>query len=49
MGSEMCIRDRTYTRILIPGGDHRHAVMIDPEELVRSTRARVVDLRAGDR
>jgi prolyl-tRNA editing enzyme YbaK/EbsC (Cys-tRNA(Pro) deacylase) len=39
----------TYTRILIPGGDHRHAVAVDPEELVRSTRARVVDLRAGDR
>jgi Ala-tRNA(Pro) deacylase len=38
----------TYTTILFGGGDHRHAVAVDPEDLVRAIRARVVDLR-GDR
>ena len=38
----------TYTSILFAGGDHRHAVVVDPEDLVHATGARVVDLR-GDR
>ena len=31
-------------RILCAGGDHRHAVLVDPREVVRITGARVADI-----
>jgi Ala-tRNA(Pro) deacylase len=34
-----------YEHVLCPAGDHEHSLLLDPVELVRVTRARVVDLR----
>jgi Ala-tRNA(Pro) deacylase len=33
-----------HERILCTGGDHRHSVLVDPNELVRITDARVADI-----
>lgn len=33
-----------HERILCTGGDHRHSVLIDPEELVRVVDARLADI-----
>jgi Ala-tRNA(Pro) deacylase len=35
-----------HERILFTGGDHRHGVLIDPNDLVEVTQARVGDVRA---
>jgi len=34
----------TYNRVLCSGGDHRHALLLDTDELVRSTHATVADI-----
>jgi Ala-tRNA(Pro) deacylase len=36
-----------HERILFSGGDRRHGVLIDPNDLVEVTQARVGDLRSG--
>jgi Ala-tRNA(Pro) deacylase len=36
-----------HERIMFTGGDHRHGVLIDPNDLVEVTQARVADVRAG--
>jgi prolyl-tRNA editing enzyme YbaK/EbsC (Cys-tRNA(Pro) deacylase) len=33
-----------HERILCTGGDHRHSVLVDPNELARITEARVADI-----
>jgi Ala-tRNA(Pro) deacylase len=33
-----------HDRILCSGGDHEHAVLVDPRDVVRAGRARVADL-----
>jgi Ala-tRNA(Pro) deacylase len=35
-----------HERILFSGGDHRHGVLIDPNDLVQLTQAKVADVRA---
>ena len=35
-----------HDRILFTGGDHRHGVLIDPNDLVQLTQAKVADVRA---
>ncbi len=36
-----------HERILFTAGDHRHGVLIDPNDLVEVTQAKVRDVRAG--
>jgi Ala-tRNA(Pro) deacylase len=35
-----------HDRIMVSGGDRRHGVLIDPNDLVEVTQAKVADLRA---
>jgi Ala-tRNA(Pro) deacylase len=35
-----------HERILFSGGDHRHGVLMDPNDLVQLTQAKVADVRA---
>lgn len=45
IAAEVVDRGLTKTeRILCGGGDHRHSIYIDPEELVAITHARVADI-----
>jgi ferredoxin--NADP+ reductase len=37
-----------HDRILIPGGDHRHGVLIDPNDLVEIVQPEVGDVSSGD-
>lgn len=37
-----------HDRILCSGGDHRHSVLLDPEELTRAAEAQVADLCVED-
>jgi len=37
----------TYSRVLCSGGDHRHSIMLDAEDLVRASHALVADVCVG--
>jgi prolyl-tRNA editing enzyme YbaK/EbsC (Cys-tRNA(Pro) deacylase) len=34
-----------YEHVLCPAGDHEHSLLLDPADIVRVTRTRLVDLR----
>jgi prolyl-tRNA editing enzyme YbaK/EbsC (Cys-tRNA(Pro) deacylase) len=35
-------------RVICSAGDHRHSVLLDPNDVVRVTAARVADICQGD-
>lgn len=39
----------SHARLLCAGGDHRHSIVLDPQDLVRLTSATVGDICAEDR